>query len=89
MNEAMIIDMTRDALFITLLISGPMLLVGLVVGLVVGVFQAITQIHEMTLTFIPKIVAVGLVMILLLPWMLQKFSDYTINLFSMIQIMRH
>jgi flagellar biosynthesis protein FliQ len=89
MNEAVIIDITRDALYITLLISGPMLIVGLLVGLVVGVFQAITQIHEMTLTFIPKIVAVGAVMILLMPWMLQKFCDYTVNLFSMIQLMRH
>jgi flagellar biosynthesis protein FliQ len=89
MNEAVIIDITRDALYITLLISGPMLLVGLLVGLIVGVFQAITQIHEMTLTFIPKIVAVGLTMLFLMPWMLQKFSDYTVNLFNMIQLVRH
>ncbi|MFH0918893.1 MAG: flagellar biosynthesis protein FliQ [Fibrobacterota bacterium] len=88
MNESMVIDITRDALYITLLISGPMLLIGLLVGIIVGVFQAVTQIHEMTLTFIPKILAVGLVMILLMPWMLHKFSDYTLNLFNMIPMLR-
>jgi len=89
MNMGMVIDITRDALWITLLISGPMLLVGLVIGLIVGVFQAVTQIQEMTLTFIPKILGVGLTLLFLMPWMLQKFIDYTVNLFSLIEVVSH
>jgi len=89
MNMAMVIDITRDALWITMLISGPMLIVGLVIGLVIGIFQAVTQIHEMTITFIPKIIGVGLILLLLLPWMLQKFMDYTYNLFSLIEVVGH
>jgi flagellar biosynthetic protein FliQ len=85
MNMSMVVDITRDALWITLLVSGPMMIVGLVIGVVIGVFQAVTQIHEMTITFIPKIVAVGLVLLLLMPWMLQKFMDYTINLYALIE----
>ncbi|MBL8029353.1 MAG: flagellar biosynthesis protein FliQ [Fibrobacteres bacterium] len=84
MSLAMMISITRDALWVTMLISGPMLLVGLVIGLVIGIFQAVTQIHEMTLTFIPKIIAVGLTMLLLMPWMLNTFIDYTNNLFNII-----
>ena len=89
MNLAMVVDITRDALWITLLVSGPMMIVGLVIGVVIGIFQAVTQIHEMTITFIPKIVAVGLVLLFLMPWMLQKFMDYTINLFSLIETVAH
>ncbi|OGJ87580.1 MAG: hypothetical protein A2268_04020 [Candidatus Raymondbacteria bacterium RifOxyA12_full_50_37] len=85
----MVIDVGRDALLTTLMVSGPMLLAGLVIGLIVGIFQAVTQIHEMTLTFIPKIVAVGLVMLFTLPWMLNKFMDFTYSLIQMIPIVAH
>ncbi len=84
MNLTMVIGIAQDALWITMLLSGPMLLVGLIIGLVVGVFQAVTQIHEMTLTFIPKIIAVGTTLLLLMPWMINKFIDYSNNLFGMI-----
>lgn len=89
MTTAMVIDVGRDALLTTLMVSGPMLLAGLVIGLIVGIFQAVTQIHEMTLTFIPKIVAVGLVMLFTLPWMLNKFMDFTYSLIQMIPIVAH
>jgi flagellar biosynthesis protein FliQ len=89
MNMAMVVDITRDALWITMLVSGPMLIVGLIVGLVIGILQAVTQIHEMTLTFIPKILAVGLVLLLTMPWMLQIFMDYTVNLFNLIEVVTH
>ena len=56
----------------------------LVVGLLVSIFQAVTQIHEMTLTFIPKILAVAAVLSFLLPWTLQQLIDFTVNLFSSI-----
>jgi len=60
---------------------GPLLLVGLAVGLVVSLFQAVTQIQEQTLSFIPKIVGIGLVIVVLGPWMLNQLVDYTQNLF--------
>jgi len=78
------IDIGKQALMITLIISGPLLVVGLFVGLFIGVIQAVTQVHEMTLTFIPKILAVVGVFLLLMPWMAIKMMDYTINLFNMI-----
>jgi flagellar biosynthetic protein FliQ len=84
MEPAVAIDIGKQALWITLVLSGPLLVVGLVVGLVIGVIQAVTQIHEMTLTFIPKILAVVGVFLALMPWMIIKMMDYTITLFSMI-----
>lgn len=84
MTDAAVVDIGRDALMIVLVVSGPLLIAGLVVGLVVGVFQAVTQIHEMTLTFIPKIVAMVGICIMLLPWMITKILDYTIDLFNRI-----
>ncbi len=84
MNTANVVDIGIHALYITLLISGPMLLVGLVVGLLIGVVQAVTQIHEMTLTFIPKILAVFVTFVFLLPWMTITMLDYTIALFNQI-----
>jgi flagellar biosynthetic protein FliQ len=78
------VDIGREALIITLVISGPILLAGLFVGLLVGLFQAVTQIHEMTLTFIPKILVMVGMFLLLLPWMMIKFMEYTTRLFEMI-----
>ncbi len=84
MDAALVVDIGRNALLITLLISGPLLIVGLLIGLVIGIFQAVTQIHEMTLTFIPKILAMILVFLLLFPWMLLKLVEYTSGLFDLI-----
>lgn len=69
---------------ITLIISLPVLLVGLVVGLLVSIFQATTQINEMTLSFVPKILAVIVVIIFTMPWMLNMLLDYTRRLIDMI-----
>ncbi len=69
---------------IVLIVAGPTLLVALVVGLVVSIFQAVTQIHEMTLTFIPKILSVGLVLSLLLPWTIRRMIEFTTTLISSI-----
>lgn len=84
MDLSMVVDVGRQALLITLIISGPLLIVGLVVGLVIGVFQAVTQIHEMTLTFIPKILAILGLLFYMLPWITIKMIDYTVDLFNMI-----
>lgn len=68
---------------ITLILSLPMLLVGLVVGLLISIFQATTQINEMTLTFVPKILAVIVVIIFTMPWMLNMLLDFTARIFNM------
>ena len=87
MSEMMIIDLGRKTLMMVLILSGPMLLLSLVVGLIVSVFQAATQINEMTLTFIPKLVAMGLALLVCLPWMLQLFKGFFVELLEMIPTM--
>lgn len=82
--EAKLMALAIETYKITLMISLPMLLAGLVVGLCVSIFQATTQINEMTLTFVPKILAVILVLIFTLPWMLHVLLDYTKNIFDLI-----
>ncbi|MFH1215702.1 MAG: flagellar biosynthesis protein FliQ [Pseudomonadota bacterium] len=75
------VTLGQNAISITLLLSAPLLLVGMGIGLLVALFQATTQIQEMTLTFVPKIVAVMLALLFFSSWMLIKLSDYTSNLF--------
>lgn len=82
--EAKLMALAIETYKITLLISLPMLLAGLVVGLLVSIFQATTQINEMTLTFVPKILAVIAVLIFTLPWMLNMILDYTKSIFNLI-----
>jgi flagellar biosynthetic protein FliQ len=84
MEPTMVVDVGRQALLLVLTIAGPILLGGLVVGLMVGVFQAVTQIHEMTLTFIPKILIMTSVLFFLMPWMIMKVLDFTVRLFNLI-----
>lgn len=84
MEPSIVVDMGREALLITLMMSGPMLGVGLVLGLMVGIFQAVTQINEATLTFIPKFLGIALVLMFLMPWMILKLMEYTFGLFDMI-----
>ena len=82
MNEQLIITLGQDALKTAVLIGGPLLIAALVIGLVVSIFQAVTQINEATLTFIPKIIVIGLVILLAGPWMLDVMSRYTIGLYE-------
>ena len=77
MNQQFIIDFAVESMKITLLLSAPMLGFGLVAGLVISIFQAVTSIQEMTLTFIPKILAVFFSLILFLPWLLQLMISFT------------
>jgi len=74
--------MGRQAMEVTLMVAAPMLLVALVVGLVVSIFQAATQINEMTLSFIPKLVGIFVAMIVAGPWMLSVMVDYMHQMFS-------
>lgn len=84
MTETMIIEMGRSAFMIMIMLSMPLLGVSLVIGLVVSLFQAITQIQEVTLTFVPKIIGIILVTALLGPWMLQQLLTFTTVLFNYI-----
>lgn len=82
--EAQLMGLAIETYKITLILSLPMLLVGLVVGLMISIFQATTQINEMTLTFVPKILAVIMVIIFTMPWMLNMLMDFTTRILSMI-----
>ena len=84
MNSQTILTIGQQALEMTLLISAPLLLTALAIGLVVSIMQAATQINEMTLSFIPKLVGVFAVMVLAGPWMLQTLVDYVQRLFTSI-----
>ncbi len=80
MTSLQAITLGQEAVNITLLLSAPPLIVGLVVGLAIAIFQATTQIQEMTITFVPKIVAVMASLIFFASWMLIKLNDYTLDL---------
>lgn len=78
------INLGQDAVYISMLLSAPLLAVGLTVGMAIAIFQATTQIQEMTLTFVPKIVAVMFALLFFASWMMIKATDYTHDLFSRI-----
>ena len=84
MTPEFIIRLGQETLLLALQVAGPALLVALVVGLGVSIFQAVTQIHEMTLTFIPKILSVAAVMMLILPWVIKRIVGFTSQLISSI-----
>ena len=78
------IDLGREAIMITLLIGSPVLVAGMLVGLVIGLFQALTQIQEQTVAFVPKLLAMVLVLSLTLPWLLTQMVQYSHDLISSI-----
>lgn len=82
MTQEFVVDIGRQAIELTLMLSAPMLGFGLTVGLLVSIFQAVTQIQEMTLTFIPKILAVMLAIILFMPWMLRIMLSFTARIIT-------
>ena len=84
MNELAVIELGRNALVTTLLLAAPMLLAALVVGLVVGIVQAMTQINEATLSFVPKILAIFGVLAVAGPWLMSTLLTYTVGLFNML-----
>jgi flagellar biosynthetic protein FliQ len=86
MSPEFVIDLGRNAVKTVLLISSPMLLSGLIVGLLVSIFQAATQINEQTMTFIPKIVAVLVALILFAPWIIRIMLAFTQNIFQGISL---
>jgi flagellar biosynthesis protein FliQ len=87
MTPEEVVTVGRHALEMTLMLAAPLLLTALAVGLIVGIFQAATQINEMTLSFIPKLLAMAAVLALTGPWMLRNLVEYTRNLIESIPSM--
>ena len=81
-NLEQAIDLGREAVMMMLVISGPILVLGLLVGLIVSLFQAVTQLHEQTLVFVPKIIAMAAAAVLLMPWMARRMIEYSTELFG-------
>lgn len=74
----------KETIYTSLLVAGPMLIAGLVIGVIISLLQAVTQIHEATLSFIPKILAVAAVMLFTMPWMIRIVLGFTRHIFSLI-----
>ncbi|HPJ95357.1 MAG TPA: flagellar biosynthesis protein FliQ [Deltaproteobacteria bacterium] len=87
MTPEAVTSLMSEAIKLALLVGAPMLLIGLCIGLLISVFSAVTQIQEMTLTFVPKIIAVFLALLFSLPWIMEKLTTYTINLYSSIPML--
>lgn len=84
MTPETVLTIGRQAMEITALLAGPLLISSLIVGLIVAMFQAATQINEMTLTFIPKLITIALVLLLAGPWLLQSLISFTVRLIQSI-----
>jgi flagellar biosynthesis protein FliQ len=84
MDTAMVVDLARQALWITMIVSAPLLGVALAVGLFIGIIQAATSINEMTLSFIPKLIALGLALLIFCGWQLVTLVDFTRSIFQRI-----
>lgn len=89
MTEDDIIFLGRDAMVLTLLVSAPMLISGLAVGLLISLFQSVTQIQEITLTFVPKIVVVFLAFVIFLPWMIGLTLAFVEPIFGGVHNLAH
>ena len=84
LDTALVIDLGREALWVAVLIAGPLLGIALIVGLIIGIIQAATSINEMTLSFIPKIAALVAVLVLLGSWQVSVIVDFTRKLYERI-----
>jgi flagellar biosynthetic protein FliQ len=82
MTQELVIGVARQAIQVTLLVALPILGIGLVVGVIVSLLQAATQIQEMTLTFVPKILSVFIGLLLLLPWIMNQLVSFTLEIFN-------
>jgi len=86
MTPETVLEIARDALWVVLLASGPVMLTGLAVGLIIALFQALTTIQEMTLTFVPKIIVIFMAIVVFLPFMMTTVIEYSLTLFDRITV---
>ena len=84
MSEIMIMSIVKKAIYTGLLVSAPVLIVSLVIGLIISIFQATTQIQEQTLTFVPKLIGIAIIVIVGGSWMLSTLSAFTMEMINMI-----
>ncbi len=84
MDDTVFLTLTQNVMILVLMLVTPVLIVSMVVGLLISVFQAVTQIQESTLTFVPKIIICILTIIILMPWMLNLFTSRTVEMFDYI-----
>ncbi|MGI5985130.1 MAG: flagellar biosynthesis protein FliQ [Clostridiales bacterium] len=84
MTQGEALSIFKDAIWLILKLSAPLLIVSIVIGLVIAIFQAATQIHEQTMTFVPKIIAIALLLIILGSWMLTNLSDFFTSLVNFV-----
>jgi flagellar biosynthetic protein FliQ len=84
MTQELAIYLTSQTMMIAFMVSAPMLIAGLIVGVAISIFQAVTQINEMTLSFIPKIIVTGLALVFFFPWMSSKVLDFFHYIFELI-----
>jgi flagellar biosynthetic protein FliQ len=82
MDETYLITLSQNAITVMLVIAGPVLLISLLIGTIISLIQAATQVNEVTMTFIPKIIGIGLVLILLGSWMMQQILVFTAGIFN-------
>ncbi len=86
MSQQFVIDVAREAIWSTFLASAPMLGLALIIGLAIGVFQAVTSVNEMTLTFIPKIIIVMVALVIFAPWILNVILTFTTNIMNQVPL---
>ena len=84
MNQTMVLEIAREALWVILLTAGPIMMAGLLIGLIIALFQALTTIQEMTLTFVPKIIIIFIAIVAFLPFMMTTVIEYSLTLFDRI-----
>lgn len=90
MTEELVLQIFKETLLLTMRLAGPLLIISMIVGLVIAVFQAATQIHEQTLTFVPKALTIALLLLLLAPSMISAMQTFVYNIFDIItQISQH
>ena len=87
MTEEYVLHVAYQMFYTALLVAAPVLLAGLIVGVAVGMLQAVTQVHEMTLTFVPKILAAVVALIIFMPWMLRTLIGFTLRLYSQLPML--
>ncbi len=84
MSHNMVLDLAREALFTALMLAGPLLITALLVGVTISVVQAVTSVQEQTLSFVPKLFAIGTVLLILMAWMIQRAIQFTTEVFNML-----
>ncbi|MGN0612712.1 MAG: flagellar biosynthesis protein FliQ [Porcipelethomonas sp.] len=84
MDQGKVLEVFQSALYVAFKMAGPLLIVSILIGLVIAIFQAATQIHEQTLTFVPKVLVLSLMLLVLGSWMITTFSEFFNSIFELI-----